>query len=227
MKRMLLTVGSVSLLVLTAIAPRSASALTSIASPFGSAPVTVYVATEISTSNTYAIYQNQNNQQCFIYVLGTQNVLFDNFVIHGGPANDSMNVALGAFFFCGRSLTTPGYAPGSGQWIDMYGGDGNDVMANFTSTHPVNLFGERGDDRIVSFRNDVIMDGQENDDKLFAISMSGSSEQLHGGPGFDCLEDANASAALYDCGDSMDWTVSGMTPVNAVNCETVVSTCDP
>jgi len=205
------------------LAATPALAVQPITTPWGTAPVNVFIGNRADLSEMIAVYQNANTLQCQTRHIGQANKPDDSTNLFGGPGDDAIYVAWVNLSPCGINIVPP-IGP-NGPWIDIRGNGGNDTIANPDSSFQTNLFGGDGNDHIFSYQTNVIMDGEAGEDAVGSES-SGGAEAIYGGAGQDCLYDSNSSASVFDCGpESHEYKVSGQFPVNSASCEIAVSAC--
>src|SRR5262245_26381292 len=169
----------------------SASAATDIWPPqgWGNAPANVYIANIANVPSI--VWKHQGTGECIVQPIGNQNGLFEYQRVHGAASGDTMITLWFSTTLCGISASPPTYG---GFALDLFGGGGNDNVQNIAASADTWVFGESGNDMVVTYRTNGIASGGEGGDKVYGFS-SGSGEGLFGGNGDDCLADSNASSA--------------------------------
>jgi Ca2+-binding RTX toxin-like protein len=135
--------------------------------------------------------------------------LTDAYVIHGTDGDDSITVLESPAIWCGRLLLPVNQ---NGRAIQIYGGDGNDVIygggsAPFTG-NPNSIYGEDGDDTLYLGPGGVRGEGGSGNDLLFGGDNAG--DVMLGGDGDDVLcEHEDTKALTVDGGEGNDTSCSG------------------
>jgi hypothetical protein len=190
----------------TLAAARAAQAFTIVDDPFGDAPSQAYVNKDPDDNTMWINWKNLNTGACAFTFLGGAAGFNDDYEINLLGGNDSLVVVTttGQFSFCGYPMTAPLY---NGHALDVRAGAGNDSIYAGSGASFI-LFGDDGDDRILTSRFDVFMwGGTGNDSMRNAASGTpnafGSTTQ--GGPGNDCIRiNTSLDPAQQECGSGFD-----------------------
>jgi hypothetical protein len=212
-------------------------------SPFGlGTPVNVTVGTLQGSPWQYVVWQNRVTQECRSTLIGDGYGPFAILtVISGSDAESAQPGAYDDQFFVVTSGTTSVDCAGSAPvtltapvipgWVtlsvgaeafvhlDLHGRKGRDLMV--APMRAVEMFGDEGNDRLVGRS----LNGGEGDDTLVAPMRSETYEVLRGGPGDDCIQDANAEADEVDCGTGHDLYVTPLDGHFMSGCEEPVTRC--
>jgi hypothetical protein len=171
----------------------SAHARTDIYNPMGDNPTTIVIGI-VPRMGTYVTWHRQGTYVCSEQQIGDLNGLFDDTMVLGGNANDTIKIYQDSSDdgYCTSGLT-PGVIYG-GRYLDLAGLGGDDfIRAGDGDTW---LFGDDGNDRLIFYSSIGQLHGQGGDDKLHSLGISATGESLFGGPGNDCLEDYKISQLL-------------------------------
>jgi hypothetical protein len=152
------------------------------------------------------------------WVLGPSTGLTADWDYYGFSGVDNVTIVSSTTEVCGNIVDPLIY---NGHYFDLHGGAGNDRM--YSGYGETWMWGEGGDDFLYSLNPTANLSGWEGNDVLITGNGSGTGEVLWAGPGNDCLQDYNSSAATFNCGDGNDGYTGA--PVNRVGCETAVAQC--
>jgi len=213
MKLMLVMLGATAALAAGAGEVRAGT----VVSPFGADPTRVIIGAR--NGQQIVLWRNLFTQACHTDVIGGGS-LTEGWTVFTGPSTDNVLVPEGnwATGSCGVMSGTPlNYA---GWFVDVALGSGNDSVD--TAQGDTWVFGEGGDDVLVSANPFGIIAGGEGNDKLRAKG-PGFDQQLFGENGDDCMQDDNGSAPIFHCGPGNDRFV--LPAFEAADCEVIVSAC--
>jgi Ca2+-binding RTX toxin-like protein len=137
--------------------------------------------------------------------------LTQSYAIHGTDGDDTIRVLQSPTLWCNRLLLP---ATQNGRAIQVYGGDGDDVIYGGGSApfagNPNSVFGEAGDDTLYLGPGGARGEGGPGNDTLYGGDSAG--DILLGGEGDDALCEASATVALtLEGGDGSDDTSCSQT----------------
>lgn len=194
-----------------------AHAVNNVTSPFINDPVIARIGSH--PSGQWIGWQSQLTGQCVWRIIGNQSGLYDDTLVFFGQSGDLIYVQDQSVDFCGARLGVPLY---NGRHLDLFGGDGDNVMWSL-STGNTWIDGGTGKDQIYSGRGSAQLSGWGGDDKLWA-SGSGTGLKVLGGYGDDCLTiSTNLTPTKMSCGEGSDrWAGPGTRPAD---CEATALLC--
>lgn len=164
--------------------------------------------------------------------LGSSSGLSAGYTIHGDSCDSCSGDDNMYILFAPKTVTGGCAADSGGSWepllynshyLDLYGDYGNDYLQ--ASTGDTILHGYFGNDTLDNRGTSTFAAsfGEYGDDVIWGNA--GSSDDLRGGGGTDCLEDYNNAWSVFNCGgDTVDKYYSGNSGT-MTGCNTAVSCC--
>ena len=224
------------LLVLTIIAPSSASALTVVRGTNSSETVWVgmvdVTGDGVSGRGPVACWALGSSSATFS-IIGTTSGLDDDYAVHGdasdsGTGNDWMSLIVtngtavpgpcGAIGGTWNRLTYNGY------FLDLAGDAGNETrMHDGGGSGDTFLSGNDGNDFLQQWSSIGWARGDDDDDTVYGFTGT-SADVLYGDDGDDCLWDGNNSWLVFHCGNGSD-RYSNLNSGTMTSCETSDASC--
>jgi hypothetical protein len=214
-------------------------------SPFGTAPVNVWIGLWDIEDDPYLVYQRRSDGACKIWLLGLGGVIINSHYIELSPGSDYARIIQtggsatitctsvlgggvgGTWHFTGapQAPYSPQYGPTN---ITIRGGAGDDTILCNNNSDPRNnntnsCFGDDGNDFVgADTATNMFLYGGAGDDKVYS-PVSGPGLYLFGEAGNDCLETGpGGTTGAYNCGTGAGDRSAGSL---GAGCEFTINTC--
>lgn len=159
--------------------------------------------------------------------LGTTSGLTGDYQIHGdasteGTGHDILEVLRSDRTITGDCAARAGVWSAlayNAHWCDLWGDGGNDWIG--TGSGDTIGVGYTGADTLYNYGTQYVDGGSGND---YVFGWAGSSDDLRGSVGDDCLQDGNNTWSNYNCGDGSDQYYTGDTGAKT-SCESSTASC--